>query len=218
MTELDDLARRRSQYETAGLEPDQLAPDPIEQWRRWYDEAVGADLHEPNAVVVSTVDADGRPDARFVLLRGADDRGFTFYTNHESAKGGQLASNGAVALTFGWLALHRQVRVRGVATRFDDDEADAYWASRPRESQVASAASPQSRVVPDRDELDRLVAATDAAYAGRPVARPPGWGGYRVRPDEVEFWQGRPARLHDRLRYRPDAHTSGAWVVERLAP
>lgn len=218
MTELDDLARRRTAYESAGLEPADLDPDPVSQWRHWYDDAVEAGLYEPNAMVVSTVDADGRPDARYVLLRGADLDGFTFFTNLGSAKSRQLAVHPAASLTFGWLALHRQVRVRGSVSFVDDDEADEYWASRPRESQVASAASPQSQVLRDRSELDRLVAQVDAAHADRPVPRPAGWSGYRVQPDEIEFWQGRPARLHDRLRYRRGDGPRDAWIIERLAP
>ena len=218
MTAADDLARRREQYETAGLEPADLDDDPIVQWRRWYDDAVSAELTEPNAAVVSTVDADGRPDARVVLVRGANASGFSFYSNRGSTKGAQIGGRAPVAMTFGWLALHRQVRVRGVATRFDDAEADEYWASRPRESQIASAASPQSSVIADRAALDALVARTRAANEGRYIARPAGWGGYRVVPDEIEFWQGRPARLHDRLRYRRNAAATTGWVVERLAP
>ena len=211
----DDIARLRVDYETAGLEPADLASDPVLQWWRWYEDAAAAGLHEPNNVVVSTCGADGQPDARVVLVRGADERGFAFYSNFASSKARQIRENPKASLTFAWLELHRQVRVRGAIAAFGDAEADEYWASRPRDSQVASAASPQSHVIADRAELDARIDAVRARFDGIDIPRPEGWGGYRVAPDEVEFWQGRPSRTHDRLRYRS---ADGAWVVERLAP
>lgn len=213
-----DLARirdRRVQYETAGLDVGDVADDPMVQWHRWHDDAFEAGLVEPNAMTLSTVDADGHPDARIVLVRGADADGFTFFTNYESAKASQIAQRPAVSLLFGWLELHRQVRVRGTIEVLPARESDAYFGSRPRGSQIGAWASPQSSVLAGRDELDRRVARFAADFDGRDVPRPPHWGGYRVTPTEWEFWQGRPNRLHDRLRYVDRGH---GWQLERLAP
>jgi pyridoxamine 5'-phosphate oxidase len=210
-----DLAALRTEYGERGIDLENLDADPIAQVRRWLNDAEAAELAEPNAMAVSTVAADGAPSSRYVLLRGLDDRGFVFYTNHESEKAHEIAGNGQVALLFGWLALQRQVRVTGTAVRFDDGEADEYFASRPRGSQIGAWASPQSALLADRAELERLVAGIERRFDGLPVPRPPHWGGYRVSPRAIEFWQGRRSRLHDRLRYRRD---DGAWRLERLAP
>jgi pyridoxamine 5'-phosphate oxidase len=209
------LADRRTEYETRGLDRADLDPDPLVQWRRWYDDAVAAGCTEPNAMVVATVDAEGRPDARAVLVRGADERGLWFFTNLESVKGRQLAAHRVAALVFTWLELHRQVRVRGGVEMVEAAAVDAYFASRPRASRIASWASPQSSVLPDRAALLARVAAMEARFPGDDVPRPGYTGGFRVVPDEVEFWQGRAARLHDRLRYR---RAAAGWVIERLAP
>jgi pyridoxamine 5'-phosphate oxidase len=213
-----DPAAFRREYETAGLDAGDLDPDPIAQFGAWYAQAREAGLVEPEAMVLSTVDDDGGADARYVLLRGVDARGFAFYTNFESAKARQMAASARVALTFGWLALHRQVRVIGRVELLPDEESDAYFAARPRASRLGAWASPQSRPLTDRAELDSLVATSEERFAGtEDVARPEFWGGYLVRPSAIEFWQGRANRLHDRLRYRrPD--DGGAWLVERLAP
>jgi len=166
-------------------------------------------------MTVSTVDADGRPSSRFVLLRGLDERGFAFFTNYTSAKGRALEANPYAALTFGWLTIHRSVRVEGPVERLPEHESDTYFASRPRGAQLGAWASPQSTVLAGRDELDRALAEAEERFAGGAVPRPPHWGGFLVRPERVELWEGRPNRLHDRVRYTRDGD---GWRIERLAP
>lgn len=206
----------RHEYARAGLDETDLAGDWLTQFRRWLDDATAAGLAEPNAMIVASAGADGRPNARTVLLKGLDERGFVFYTNYGSRKGQELEANPYASLVFPWHAVDRQVRVSGPVSRVDRAETDAYFASRPRESQLGAWASEQSTVVPDRAFVDAAYDRTSDRFAGTErIPAPPHWGGLRVEPDAVEFWQGRIGRLHDRLRYR---RTEQGWIVERLAP
>ncbi len=221
----EDLQRRRRDYAGRPLDPADAARDPIAQFERWYADATDAGVVEPNAMVLATVDAAGRPQARHVLLRGLDDAGFRFYTNRASAKAAELEAHPAVGLTFGWLEVSRAVRVTGHAHRLDDASSDAYFASRPRASRLGAWASPQSAVLASRADLDERLAEAERRFAGvQDIPRPPFWGGYLVVPDAVEFWQGRRGRLHDRLRYRREDSAAGGdaagagWRRERLAP
>lgn len=207
----------RESYQSDGLEAADVAADPMSQFEAWFNEVLEAKYWEPNAMVVSSIDDDGFPASRNVLLKAFDESGFIFYTNYTSDKGRQLLARPQTSLTFSWIELRRQVRIVGLAERLTDDESDAYFASRPRGSQLGAWASPQSTVIPDRQALDDQEAAMIERFDGGPVPRPPHWGGFLVRPHAVEFWQGRPNRLHDRLRYR-HADDTGEWQIERLAP
>jgi len=210
-----ELSELRREYAAGGLDESDLEAEPIAMFRRWMHDAVRAGVYEPNAVVVATADAEGAPSSRIVLLKGLDARGFVFFTNYGSRKAGELAVNPRCALLFPWHQLERQVRVEGEATRLDDAENDAYFATRPRASQIGAWASSQSEVVPDRLALDERYRETAARFDGEDVPRPDEWGGYLVTPYRVEFWQGRIGRMHDRLSYRREGED---WVVERLAP
>jgi pyridoxamine 5'-phosphate oxidase len=210
-----DLDDPRADVEGRVLGRADLDPDPMHQFQRWFAEVRDAGLHQPEAMVVATVDAEGRPSARQVLLR-ATDGGFVFFTNYDSRKGRELDVNSQAALCFTWNELSRQVRVTGVASRIPEAESDAYWDTRPRGSQLAAWASAQSSVIENREVLEHEWAELAAEYDGRSVARPSHWGGYRVVPDEIEFWQGRPNRMHDRFRYTP--RPEGGWRIDRLAP
>jgi pyridoxamine 5'-phosphate oxidase len=205
----------RKDYAQRGLLESDVLADPIAQFRVWFDQALAAGLDEPNAMTLATCTPDGRPSARIVLLKGLDERGFAFYTNYDGRKAQEIAANPRAALVFYWAELERQVRVEGSVERTSAAESDAYFESRPRGSRFGAWTSEQSRVVESRAVLEARMAALEAEYADGPVPRPPFWGGFRVRPEVVEFWQGRSNRLHDRLRYRPDG---GAWVIERLSP
>jgi pyridoxamine 5'-phosphate oxidase len=212
---LDSVAAARADYTRGGLVEGDLLSDPMDMFRRWYDEAHAAGLHEPNAMVVATVAADGAPSARLVLLKGVSEEGFVFYTNTRSRKGAELAGNPRIALLFPWHPLERQVRVDGTAAPLPREAVDGYFAVRPRGSQLGAWASHQSRVVSGREELLAAYDEAERRYAGGEVPTPEEWGGYLVRPESVEFWQGRPGRMHDRLVYR---RASNGWRTERLAP
>lgn len=215
----DSVRARRVQYETAGLDLADVASDPITQWHRWYSQAEEAGCVEPNAMVVSTIGADGSPDSRYVLARGVTEAGIDFFTNYDSSKSTQLAATPAVSALFTWLQLHRQMKIRGIAVRVPEAESDEYYASRPRSSQLGAWASPQSQVLRDRADLEARVAAVETRFPeGTAIPRPAHWGGWRIEISEAEVWQGRPSRLHDRFRYRRAPNAANEWVIERLAP
>ena len=210
-----DLAAAREEYARGGLSEADLAEDPITMFERWYVEAREAGVREPNAMVVATTDPDGAPSARFVLLKSFDERGFVFYTNQASRKGRALAADPRIALLFPWHDLERQVRVEGTAEPLQRFEVEAYFAQRPRGSQLGAWASHQSQPVAGREELEAAYADVERQYAGVDVPVPDEWGGYRVIPESVEFWQGRIGRMHDRLVYR---RNRDGWASQRLAP
>jgi pyridoxamine 5'-phosphate oxidase len=199
-----------------GLSERDVDPDPFVQFSRWYDEARAAAGERADHLIVATSGADGAPSARVVLLRGVDERGLCFYTNYESRKGEELAANPRAALLLHWPELNRQVRITGAVTQLDETESVAYWRNRPRPSRLSAWASRQSEPVASREALEAEVARLAAEFGDGDVPLPPFWGGYRVAPDEFEFWQHRDDRLHDRVRYRPDP--KGGWVRARLAP
>jgi pyridoxamine 5'-phosphate oxidase len=205
----------RKEYSDRPLDEANVARDPIAQFQAWFDEAVAAGLREPNAMILATVGADFRPAARVVLLKSFDAAGFVFFTNYESRKGRELDGAGSAALVFYWVDLERQVRIEGAVERLASAESDAYFASRPVAARIGAWASPQSRVIGGRAELDARLAEAGARFAASEVPRPPHWGGYRVRPALIEFWQGRSSRLHDRIQYR---WANVRWIIERLAP
>jgi pyridoxamine 5'-phosphate oxidase len=210
------IADLRREYSQAPLLESDVDADPFRQFHAWLEEALTGGLAEPNAMILATVSADGQPSARTVLLRGLDDTGFVFYTNYDSRKGRELAENPRAALVFYWPELQRQVRIEGTVERISPEESDQYWQTRPRDSQLGAWASAQSAVLPNRGVLEERFREVEKQYEGRDVPRPPNWGGYRVRPTVLEFWQGRPGRLHDRLCYR--RLPTGGWKIERLAP
>ncbi len=210
-----DAGSLRREYTRAGLHEADMDADPIVQFNKWFEKVIEADLHEPNAMILATATPDGRPSARTVLLKGYDERGFVFYTNYEGRKASELEANPACALLFYWGELERQVRIEGRVGRISVEESDAYFASRPRGSRLGAWASEQSRPVGDRVVLEERVRALEEEYEDREIPRPTFWGGYRVEPHTIEFWQGRENRLHDRLVYR---QTGGEWKLERLQP
>lgn len=209
-----DIEGGRSEYVLGQLDEASIDPDPINELRKWVHHAVAAQVVEPTAMALATVSEQGSPSVRMVLLRGIDDAGLCFFTNYESRKASELDATLRAAVCLWWGQLERQVRVEGRIERLTEQESVDYFTTRPKASQIAAHASPQSRILADREELDDLYRAAVARYPGN-VPRPKNWGGYRLLPEAFEFWQGRRSRLHDRLRYRQE---SGLWVVERLAP
>ncbi len=210
-----NISDLRKEYTRAGLLEAAAHSDPIEQFHRWFEEALAASLYEPNAMTLATATREGRPSARVVLLKGFDERGFVFYTNYEGRKARELEENPYCAVVFYWGELERQVRVEGRAERVSKGESDAYYGSRPRGSRLGAWASAQSREVGDRRALEDRLRELELEYEGREIPRPPFWGGYRVEPTQFEFWQGRENRLHDRLVYR---RAGNGWEVSRLQP
>ncbi|MBE9011448.1 pyridoxamine 5'-phosphate oxidase [Pseudanabaenaceae cyanobacterium LEGE 13415] len=212
---ISSIADLRQDYTKETLNESDVDPNPFVQFRRWFDQAVNAELPEPNAMTLATASRDGIPAARIVLLKAVDDRGFTFFTNYNSAKGKELEANPQAALVFLWTELERQVRIVGSVEKITSEESDGYFFSRPHNSRLGAWASDQSEVIPNRDVLEEKLATLKTEYENQEVPRPPHWGGYRVIPREIEFWQGRSSRLHDRLRYQ---HQNGTWVIDRLSP
>lgn len=210
------IADLRREYTQAGLEERDLAADPIQQFQKWFQEAVAAEITEPNAMVLATVGRDGQPSTRLVLLKAVDERGFSFFTNYESRKAVELAGNPKASLTFPWLGLERQICITGSVSKLSRADAEAYFKLRPRGSRLGAWCSRQSEVIPSRAILEQRLAECAARYPAEEIPTPPNWGGYVLAPVEVEFWQGRPNRLHDRLCYRrqPD----GGWKIERRSP
>ena len=205
----------RNEYTLNGLDSADVSPDPFVQFRQWFDAALSAGLPEPNAMHLSTITADGHPDGRIVLLKDVSETGFVFYTNYESRKGRELTDHPFASLTFFYPELERQIRIEGRVEKVSAGESDAYFSSRPRGSQIGAWVSHQSEVIENRDVLETRQHELEVRFAGQPVPRPPYWGGFRVVPTALEFWQGRPSRLHDRIRYRLE---NGSWLIERLSP
>src|SRR5437867_1421298 len=206
----------RAEYTQAGLERRNLNPNPLLQFQKWFEKALKAGIREPNAMVLATVSAAGEPSIRIVLLKGVDERGFTFFTNYRSRKAVELQANPRGALNFPWIDLERQVNVIGSVTKVSAQESEAYFRSRPRGNRLGTWASHQSEIIVDRSVLEKRMQEVESKYAGSDIPLPPGWGGYRLKPSEIEFWQGRPNRLHDRFRYLLQADNS--WRIDRLLP
>ena len=210
------VADLRREYTFQGLSEMDVHPNPFEQFKTWFDQAVAAQLPEPNAMTIATVTSDGKPSARIVLLKDYDERGFVFYTNYKSHKGQQLVENPWGAIAFLWAELERQVRIEGCVEKVSPAESDAYFHSRPIGSQLGAWASNQSQVIESREVLEQQLQKLKEEYDNKEVPRPPHWGGFRVIPNEIEFWQGRPSRLHDRLLYQRSE--DGSWKIQRLSP
>lgn len=209
------LRHNRQQYDRGILAENNLDPDPVKQFNLWMESAISDGVPEPNAMDLATVNAEGRPSSRIVLLRQCDERGFVFFTNYESRKGREMTENGFASLNFFWQQQARQVRVEGKVTKVSPEESDEYFNSRPRESQLGAWASAQSEFLESRQKLEEEIERINQQYKNKPVPRPPHWGGFLIQPDRIEFWQGRPNRLHDRFLYQ---RTNDNWMVFRLAP
>jgi pyridoxamine 5'-phosphate oxidase len=212
--QFNDLPDLRKDYVKGSLETDSINPDPLVQFGLWMEEAIAAKIEEPTAVALATADASGRPSVRMVLLKGFDQDGFVIFTNYLSRKGREISANPYVALAFHWKELERQVRIEGKASKVNDQESDEYFASRPLESKAGAIVSPQSQVIAGREDLEHEMAKLISGDK-RSLSRPTNWGGYRVYPEKIEFWQGRPGRLHDRILYTRDKK---GWIIQRLAP
>jgi pyridoxamine 5'-phosphate oxidase len=210
------ISNQQKVYKLSGLVENDLDPNPFVQFGKWYQQAAAANLAEPNAMTLATATKDGLPSARMILLKGFDENGFVFYTNYESQKGRELAENPNAALVFYWAELERQIRIAGAVSKVSRAESESYFNSRPAGSRLGAWASRQSRVIPSRETLEEQLKELEAEYQDREAPTPPFWGGYRLSPQAFEFWQGRPDRLHDRLRYTRQA--DGRWVIERLSP
>ncbi len=213
MTKIADI---RTEYKLQTLNESDVANHPIRQFDKWWSEAMNSDIDEVNAMVLATATKDGKPSARIVLLKDYDEKGFVFYTNYDSQKGLELADNPNASIVFFWKELQRQVRIEGVIEKVSAEESDTYFNSRPEGSRIGAWASPQSKVVPTRNVLEDKYEEYHQKFAGKNIPRPSHWGGYRIKPTEIEFWQGRPNRLHDRILY--SQQEEGNWKIERLAP
>lgn len=213
---MPSIADIRKDYKLKSLSENDVAADPIEQFGRWWNEAVQSELEEVNAMTLATATANGRPAARIVLLKDYNEEGFVFFTNYDSHKGEEMKDNPHAALVFFWVALERQVRIEGTVEKVSAEESDAYFVSRPRGSRIGAWASPQSKVISNREVVEKNVTAMEQQFGEGDIPRPQHWGGYRVKPVLIEFWQGRPSRLHDRILYTADE--AGKWKIERLAP
>ncbi|HEV7333479.1 MAG TPA: pyridoxamine 5'-phosphate oxidase [Flavisolibacter sp.] len=210
------IADLRREYASETLLENDITPDPLAQFQKWWDQVLASEISEPNALTLATASADGLPSARIVLLKGFDEKGFVFYTNYKSYKAAQLEENPKACLVFFWKELERQVRISGIVTRVTEEESDIYFNSRPVGSRIGAWASPQSQPIENREWLEQAFAKKKEEFSDGNVPRPPHWGGYRVNPVMVEFWQGRFSRLHDRIQYTLDEN--GSWKIERLAP
>lgn len=212
---MSSIADIRKDYKLRSLSEHDVAANPIDQFTKWWDEAIASNIDEVNAMTLATIDNSGRPHARIVLLKGMSENGFEFFTNYESSKGKEMTANNKVALVLFWKELERQIRIEGAVSKLSEAASDKYFLSRPVESRIGAWSSPQSNIIENREVLDKNVKQTKATFEGKEIVRPPFWGGYIVKPECIEFWQGRPNRLHDRIVYFLE---NNIWNIKRLAP